>query len=628
MAFPNDFTYNFCPNPQAVFGTQGATALGGATVTQMTRLGWHSQTSFQVNTPGNGTGEGIALPPGVSLGTVTGAVSFYIEGGPVNLNVIAIDTTTSTVLGTTSIVLDGTLPWQPVSITGLNLVNGDSISVYVETAVPVVSTFWIGSIQYEPSTTANGGALPTPYVDGNQPQGFWVGLPNMSASYKPYQYTLTGAGLITAPGVTQFLSSGQVVYLVNLDPALGPTVVSGGVDCSGIPFAGIETNTPGIPGGVPFLVEGFGSVSLTAFTIISLMSGLTDFAVYKTTDIDPAIIKIEGNNSGTAMGNISLPGWQRIYGGYSVPKHQTANDGTFTWGDGIYMSMGDQFASIAAGSAVNVGYAQIEPANAVVSEPTSYQRPRALVPVVGPTTFNYCPNPSFQNNTTSWNPVVSASPAVTTTISRDTTAHLGGTASLLAQGTASNIGAWFTLSNLVAGEVYTLSGYAWPTAVAHTNGQLHDIQAVISPTNSTGTFTYAAIGSSLTLLVPANIPLNSYDANNNPVWYRPTVTFTATESNMTVGFWGIPITGFSGTLKFNLDEVMVNLGDNAVPYADGNTDGWGWEQGATAGNGRSYYYDRVTIASQYVEDILEQHVPLGQYSYQPVYFLPVAQYTN
>ncbi len=627
MAFPNDFTYNFCPNPQAVTGTTGATAINNATVSQMKRLGWNSQTSFQVQTPGNATGEGIALPPGTSLGTVTGAISFQIQGGPANLNVIAIDTTTSTILGTTSAVLDGVSPWQIVSIAGLNLVNGDNISVYVETAVPVVSTFWIGAIQYEPSTTANAGALPTPYIDGNQPQGFWTGTANASASYKPFQFMLTGTGLIHTPGTSQFLSSGQVFRLINLDPALGPTVVSGGVDVSGDPYLGIETNTPGIPGGVPFLVEGFGSVSLTAFTTISLPSGLTDFAVFKTTDIDPAIIKIEGNNAGAPMGNTSLPGWNRIYGQYTVPKHQQSSTGQYTWNDGVYMAMGNQFASIAAGSAVNVGYAQIEAAD-LVPGPSAYQRPRSLVPVIGPTTFNYCPNPSMQNNTTSWNPIVSAVPAVTTTISRDTTAHLNGTASLLVQGTASNIGAWFSLTNLVVGAVYTLSGYAWPTAAAHTNGQLHDIQAVVSPTNSTGVFTDAAMGSSLTLLVPANIPLNSYDSNSNPIWYRPFVSFTATETNMTVGFWAIPITGFSGTMKFNLDEVMVNLGDNVVPYGDGNSDGWGWEQGATPGNGRSYFYDRAVIASQYVEDILTQHVPLGQYAYQPVYFEPVGQYTN
>src|ERR1700735_1699238 len=135
MSFPNSYTYNFCPNPQAVLGTTGAAALNGATISQMSRLGWNSQTSFQIQTPGNSTGEGISLPPGVSLDTVTGAVSFQIQGGPANLNVTAIDTTTSTILGTASVVLDGESPWQIVSLTGLSFINGDSVSVYVETAV-------------------------------------------------------------------------------------------------------------------------------------------------------------------------------------------------------------------------------------------------------------------------------------------------------------------------------------------------------------------------------------------------------------------------------------------------------------------------------------------------------------
>jgi hypothetical protein len=594
----------------------------------MSRLGWNAQTSFQVDTPGNSGGEGIALPPGVSLGTVTGAISFQIEGSPGTYNVLAIDVTTSAVLGTTTVVMDGESPWQYVSIAGLSFVNGDSISVYIETALPNVATFWVGAVQYEPATTANAGVIPTPYIDGNQQQGQWVGTPNASASFKPYQFMLTAAGMVHAPGSDQFLSQGQHGYLVNLDPALGPTVVRGGVDASGIPFAGIDTNTPGIPGGVPFLIEGFGLVTTTAFTTISLPSGLTDFAMFKTTDIDPAIIRVQDNNSGAAMGN-QTTGWQRVYGKYSVPRHQTANDGTYTWGDGIYTATGYQFGTIIAGSANNLALAQIEAGEHGVHTPTAYQRPRALVPVIGPTTFNYCPNPSFENNDDSWNPVVCTFPVISSSIMADgSVVYLTSVNSLQVSGTTANFGAWFTASNLVIGQTYTISGYAWPNAPAHSNGQLHDIQVVVNPTNATGSLTTQAMGSSLTVLTPANIPLNSYDSGGNPIWYRPFTSFTATESNMTIGMWAIPITGFAGTMIFNVDQVMLSLGDNVIPYADGNSDGWAWELGATAGNGRSYFYDRAIITSQYIEDILTQHVPLGQYAYQPSYFVPVSQYTS
>ncbi len=628
MAFPNDFSYNFCPNPSFVLGIAGVTAVAGAGISQMTRLGFSAQTSLQVQTPGNATGEGVSLPPGVSLDTVTGAISFQVQGGPVTLNVSAVDTTTSTVLGTTTYTVDSTLPWQQVSITGLSFVNGDTISVFVETASPTVSTFWIGGIQYEPATTANAGVLPTPYVDGNQAQGIWVGSPNASASYKPYAFMLAGNGMIHAAGVSQFLSSGQAVFLVNLDPALGPTVATGGVDASGVPFAGIETNTPGVPGGVPFLTEGFGLVTLTAFTVITLPSGMTDFAAFKVTDIDPAIIRIGASNSGTNMGNNSN-GWQRIYGKYSVPKHQAGNNGTYIWNDGVYTATGYQFGTIVAGSAVNLALAQIEAAQHGVETPSPYQRPRSLIPVIGPTTFNYCPNPTFENNTTSWSPIVSTSPSVSSSISLDGAhVYLTETNSLLVSGTTANFGAVFTATSLVVGQTYTLSTYVWPNAAAMSNGQLHDIQVVVNPANFTGSLTSDAIGSSLSLLVPANIPLNSYDVNGNPAWYRPVVSFTATESNMTLGLWAVPVTGFSGTMTFNIDQVMLNLGDNAVPYADGNSDGWAWEQGVTPGNGRSYFYDRAVITSQYIEGILTQNVPLGQYSYQPEYFTPVQQYTS
>jgi hypothetical protein len=622
MAFPQNFTYNFNPNPSFIDGTQGVTSLNSASFFSDLKLNH----ALNVTTPGNAVNEGIQLPPGQMLDSVTGAVSLQIQGTG-TLNVSAVDTTTSTVLDTLQVILDPVLPWQNIALTGLSLVNGDNLSVIIETPSIQQAQFWVTKVQYEPVTSANAGALPTPYCDGDQADCFWTGATELSASYKPFEFMISGTGLISAPGNAQFLASGEIVFLVNANPSIGPTTVYGGVDCSGIPFQGMETNTPGFPGGTPFFIEGFGNVVQAGVTEVSLPSGLSDFAIWSAAkDIDPAIITVGFNNAGTNSGTDTSgsAGWQRIYGRYSIPLRQISNAGFYTWNSGVYFGIGFDFTSIAAHDGVNVAYAQAEISRNLDTGPSAYQRPRALVPVVGPTNGNMVTNPAFESDITGWS---GFGGNWASSIELDpVNVYNGQNNSLLVTGLGSGLGTYIVVPDLIVGQEYTLSGYVWPNSSNPATSGIYDIQAVVSPLVAGSSLSFAAAGSSLKIASTLNTPLPGWTSGQK-IWYRPSVTFRATKSNMIVGFYATGITGDNATsMSFDLAETMVDLGGTLTAYGDGNSDDWAWE--GTAGLSRSYYYERVQIASQFIGDILAQHIPLGQFFYDAEYFVPMSQVSS
>lgn len=622
MAFPNSFTYNFNPNPSFIDGTQGVTSLNSASFFSDPKL----NRALYVTTPGNVINEGVQLPPGMMLDSVTGAVSLQVQGTG-TLSIYAIDTTTSAVLGTVSVTLDPVLPWYNLSITGISLVNGHSLAVVIETSSVQQAQFWVTKVQYEPATAANAAALPTPYCDGDQAGCFWTGAAELSPSYKPFEFMLSGTGLISAPGNAAFLASGEIVFLVNSNPSLGPVTVYGGVDCSGVPFQGIETNTPGFPGGVPFFTEGFGNVVQSGVTQVSLPSGLRDFAVWSASrDIDPAIVTIGYSNAGTSSGTDTSgsAGWQRIYGRYSVPLRQVSSEGFYTWNSGVYFGIGFDFTSVASHDAVNVSYAQAEISRNLDTGPSAYQRPRALVPVVGPTNGNMITNPAFESADTGWT-VFGGNWASTAALDAVNT-YNGQTHSLLVSGLGSGFGVYIVVPGLIVGQEYTLSGYAWPNSTDPATSGIYDIQAVVAPLVTGSSLSFQATGSSFSVAPPLTGPMPGWSSGQK-IWYRPSVTFRATNSNMAVGFYATGITGDSGTsMSFDLAETMVDLGGELTAYGDGNSDGWYWE--STTGLSRSYYYDRVQIASQFINDILEQHIPLGQFFYDAEYFQQISQVSS
>jgi hypothetical protein len=208
------------------------------------------------------------------------------------------------------------------------------------------------------------------------------------------------------------------------------------------------------------------------------------------------------------------------------------------------------------------------------------------------------------------------------------------TFSLQVTGMTANFGVYTSVSGLVAGETYTVSGYVWPNASPGVNANLRDIQVVLNPAVSGSALVNSGTGTSIpagttpptTQALQSWVQVNGVDTTT-PEWYRPSLTFVAPESNVNIGFWGIPVTGSSfSSGTFTLDDVMVNPG-NLIAYGDGYSTGWNWQTAGLPGGVPSYYYQRMNVASQAIIQVLQQHVPLGQYAYQPLYYTEVTGYS-
>jgi hypothetical protein len=589
MAWPNVYTYNFCSNPSFEQNTVGVVGVNGAVFSQDYGMWNTGSASLNVTTPGQVANEGVILPPGTVLASGTGAVSFFLQANtPTStgtLNVFAVDLTTSTTLGSITVSFDATTSWQRIQIPNLALLNTHNIAVYVETSSIQATSFNIDSVQYEPSLTLNGGLLPTPYIDGDDTFGFWVGVAEASASYKLYQNQISAYGDITTSGYGSLLVRGGTFKLVFSDPASGPTQIMGNIDLSGKQFQGLTG-----------LLSGGGIVTTTGFTVLLMFAGMNDFAIFSPGDIDPAISLVGYNNAGIASGTNTAgnAGYTRPYATFSAPQAFTGSTAKNIWNNAAYFAVGYQFSSVAANNAQNISHVQAElvPANGGVVTPSTYIRPRALTAVLAPTQINYITNPSMENDTVGWTGIPS------TTISRVTTQHKFGVASLFNTGTANHIGSYINVPNLIVGETYTVSGYYLTTDAGN-----RSITLAVNPNSSFASFA-SAIQSA------------------NGTWQRISLQFTAPTSSVTVAFWATSTSG-SVLMNWYLDGVMLNPG-GLVPYGDGSTSGWNFE--GAAGDSRSYYYQRGNIAYAAIQQILASHLPLGLHANAPVYNTPVTQY--
>jgi hypothetical protein len=288
--WPSYYTNNFNPNPSAESALTGyAALLGTESVSLSTAYAYAGQNSVQVSTPGNAAGEGLITPAGAIIAAATGSASLWIIGQTGTLTVTAVNTIGGASLGSATVVLDGT--WQNVAVNGLNLVAGDDLLLLVQTASQEEITFWVDAVQYEPESPAH------LYVDGTQYGCFWTGTPGLSTSYQPFQNAIAATGGMTLEGSISITVYGEMLQLGNVTPADGPIItISGQMDMSGVEHqisrlsgegtASGSFTDPGIAG-MPWLVAGGGSITLT---ISSPGSGFADFAIYETTDADPALL--------------------------------------------------------------------------------------------------------------------------------------------------------------------------------------------------------------------------------------------------------------------------------------------------------------------------------------------------
>jgi hypothetical protein len=212
--------------------------------------------------------------------------------------------------------------------------------------------------------------------------------------------------------------------------------------------------------------------------------------------------------------------------------------------------------------------------------------------------MNYITNPNFETDAAGW------VAAPTTTISRQTSQHFLGSASLFSTGTGTQVGNYIAVPDLIVGEEYTVSAYA-----LHTDG-------------SNPRFLTMAVNPTVSLASAASATIAIVSTG----WTQITLQFIAPTTNVIIGFWteNSLTAPTSTTMDWYLDAVMLNPG-GLIPYGDGSFDGWNWE--GTVNDSRSYYYIRGNIAYAAVQSVLSDHLALGLHAYAPVYNSPVTQFS-
>jgi uncharacterized protein YaiE (UPF0345 family) len=89
-------------------------------------------------------------------------------------------------------------------------------------------------------------------------------------------------------------------------------------------------------------------------------------------------------------------------------------------------------------------------------------------------------------------------------------------------------------------------------------------------------------------------------------------------------------TGASLPTHFWLNAVLIEEGEVVGTYFDGSFGSadyqdYQWEAGGTAGKARSYYYEQFQVKQFTVEQVLQQHIPLGLSAPPPDYLIPYSQ---
>jgi hypothetical protein len=539
------------------------------------------------HTPGNQAQEGVVLASGVVQLTGQGCASFYIMAHDVDdfgtFNVVCVDTTASVTLATTHITVAQQFDWQRVVLNNLSFVSGHNITVFIETDVRQRCDFNVDWCQWEPQWTYNNHTTPTDYCDGSFTFGEWDGSEDASLSFKLYPFMISGNGNIGTIANGSLLNIGEIFYLVFTDPASGPAIDLGWVDLSGKQFLS--------PSG---LREGGGTINEAGFNYVLMVAGLTDFAIFLPGDIDPAISLVGYNNAGitTGVATVGNAGYTRPFATFSAPQAFQGSTAFNVWNQAAYFAVGYQIGSMVNNEDQSITHVQAElvPNSGGPVTPTAYIRPRSLTATLAPTAINYITNPSFETDLNGWTALTG------TAMTRGTGGGVFGNAYAAFNGTATQVGAWINVPDLIVGETYTASGYVFGIAGA---------TAVTIAVNPIFDFTsYAS----------ETVVLSGVDVQ------RIEIQFVAPSSSVNLGFWS---TG-AGTQNWTLDAVMLNPG-GLENYGDGSFDGWNWE--STVNDSRSYFYDRGNIAYAAVQDVLSNHLPLGITANAPVYNTPVTQYS-
>lgn len=623
MSLP--YTANLCPNPSFEVSLAGWEPVEGAEIA-LSDTAYIGTQGLEVTTPGFAIGEGVTSAIAVVPYTTTGSVSLYLYGAPANLTLSAyVSPSSSPIIASVPVTLTGT-EWQRVVLNNLPVLEGQELAIIVGTTEVVACTFWVDAAQIEPESPAQD------YIDGDQPFCNWTGVEGLSTSYQQYQFPTGSVGGMFLDGTATPVDYGETFNT----GSVGTMLLSGS------------------------------AISVVANPV----AAFNDFALFTTTDLDPA----QTYPSWTTAGNSNGTGttYTRPYSLFMAPLDYQVSSG-YLWNRAAYMALGVYFSSVAAGATEEITDVQVELMPYVVGgtpTPTAYSNPRTIETIIKPTRLNYVPNPSIDVTDANWNPVC-ASPA--TTLAQSTTQFVPAanltlgtvsTASLavtIPSGLASNLvnngtnltptfqGCTITIPDLIFGDVYTVSAWVLGgTGFFDITMQIAGLSASsISQGSGYGEGTFGGGYYGGESLVPGN------DMTVGQ-WYQPSLTFTATASTMQLNFVALIDTStIAYPATFYVDAAMLESGDILGLYFDGSTDGpnnfvtdpddyfWGLTNvytGTTSGrvqgvNTQSYYYERSIVTGANVDNatggviqqVLNQHTPLGITAAAPQYLVPYTQ---
>jgi hypothetical protein len=619
--WPHYYTVNFCPNPSAETDLTGYSPVTGTETITQDLVSFSGKYGVKVTIPGQAPGEGIATPFGPVIAYAQGSMSLYVYGTAGRLTVSAVQSPGGQVLGSIQVQPGSSSDWQRVELDQLAMTSGKDVFLEVTTTTTQALTFWIDAVQYEPTSPAH------PYTDSDQqytstetssaaPSSARMGevmrdTAPAQIAYQAFQYPVSADGGMVLEGAIEVVVTGEVVVL---------STIAGQMDMSGQLFNMAAVSGPrtviapaidtGIPG-MPWLISGGGGIS--AVTIVSPGPGFAEFAIFGSTDPDPAMTMIGPNNAGTVNGKGN---WTQVYGTFSPPAQRLDTNGNAVWQAAAYMAAGFKIGGQAkhttsAPNAVNFAQVQVEKAH--MSTPSPFQRPRSLSTIVKPSQMNYVTNPSIEQGTNGWAGIVNATVV-------QVSGGYQGSYSLQVTVTEAGDGAMTEVPLLIFGDTFSASAYVSPVSgnIADIRINAENSSALALPSGNS--FGAGGFGAG---------PFGGVNTAGAPMatgtWYRAWTSFTAPASTATLKFTPVAVQGATYPLVFNIDCVAVNPGEVLEPYADGNSDGWQWELGGTPGLSRSYYYERESAGANAVQGVLDKHIPLGLTAYAPQFAVPATQ---
>jgi len=560
---------NLCPNPSFEIDLLGWTPLPGTTITQTSIDAVAGQYSMQVVTDGLIASEGFYGPecvPFASSGPASLSLNITGESGSVIIS--AVSNPGGVILASQVVSINP--GWQRIEFPGLAVTAESTVYILLETTVAQDLTFLVDAVQYEPSATVS------EYIDGDKLGCQWLGTPGLSASELLYFNAIAATGGMYLEGTAAIIDQGEIF-----------TFGASGDIASGGTITGLVVGDP--------------------------VGALDDFALWPSSDIDPAMSYVGWNNANTSSGETA---YNRVWGIFYPPLDYPNSSGGFTWKRAAYMAVGWEFANVPAGASQNVTSVQVEQMPLTGDDgfddtspgPSPYDTPRALHVIVKPTRLNFCTNPSFGVSTAGWTALGSS------VLTQDGTVALpasfgewdgvllsAGASSCKVVSAARFNGLSIVVPQLIVGNTYVAS--CWVLVPAGTADVVMTCAGVASASLSVGT------------------------GNLATGWTQQSVIFTTNDDAPALTIALIAASGLTATPTYWTDAVLIEEGDIVSPYFDGNfaNPDYLWETGGTPGLCRSYYYENLVAGQATVNDVLDRHTPLGLTVVQPLYACPYSQ---